>query len=231
MEKADYSIFIVEDELIIAEVLKEMLEELGYTVIGIAKNYEKAMQFLQSSEKIDLAFLDINLGGEKNGMDVGEEIKNSYQFPIVYLTSYSDLETITAAGKTNPAAYLIKPFKKEDILATVEIIRARPISTSKTIMIKDGYNILKIEALDILYFKAEGNYVEVYTAERKHLIRYKLEDFIQEAGEEHFIQTHRSYVVNINKVEAINGHEVFINTHKVPISRTFKEQVISRFKS
>jgi len=230
MEKSNCNILIVEDELIIAEVLKEMLEQLGYAVVGLAKNYDRAIQQLQNIQNIDLAFLDINLEGEKNGLDVGAEINQNYHFPIVYLTSYSDLETITAAGKTNPEAYLIKPFKKEDILATVEIIRNRPKKEAKTVIIKDGYHVLKVNVLDIQYIKSEGNYIEIHTNEKKHLIRNKLEDFIVEAGQEYFIQVHRSYAVNLHQIEMVNGHEVRIAGEKIPISRTHKEQVLERYQ-
>lgn len=227
--RENYRILIVEDELIIAEVLMEMLESFGYSVVGIAKNYDRALAIIDAEANIDLAILDINLGGVKTGIDVGRQIKQHHQFSIAYLTSYGDLETISEAGTTQPEAYLIKPFKKEDIRATVEIIRARGNASDKTIILKDGYNQLKVPVASIHWIKVDGNYLEVYTADAKHLVRNSIEAFIAELSSPQFVRTHRSYAVNLDHIKAINGHDVFIGDEQLPLSRKYKDLVLTAF--
>ncbi|MGB0849815.1 MAG: LytR/AlgR family response regulator transcription factor [Bacteroidia bacterium] len=226
-----YRILIVEDELIIAEVLKDMLTSLGYTVVAIAKNYDRAISQLKKHSEIDLALLDINLGGENTGIDVGEVINADYKFPIAYITSYTDHETIAAVGKTKPEAYVIKPFKKEDILATVEIIRARNKQKDKVIILKEGYDTIRIKCLDILYLKADGNYVQIHTLSDKFLSRTRIEDFILKYGEDNFAQVHRSYAVNIQNIDAVVGQHVHLGAHKIPLSRKYKNVFMNKFSS
>lgn len=228
---ASYRILIVEDELIIAEVLKDMLQNLGYTVVAIAKNYDRAIALLATHKEIDLALLDINLGGDKTGIDIGKEINTNYKFPIAYITSYTDHETVAAVGKTRPEAYVIKPFKKEDIMATIEIIRARNKQKDKVIILKDGYETVRIKYQDILFLKADGNYLQIHTSTDKFLSRTRIEDFIIKNGEDDFAQVHRSYAVNIQSIDAIVGQYVHIGTHKIPVSRKYKNVFLDKFKS
>ena len=79
------NILIVEDELLIAEMLKEMLFDLGYINIHISKNYDEAKVKLSLHNDINLAFLDINLTDIKSGIDVAHHIKNEHKIPFVYI--------------------------------------------------------------------------------------------------------------------------------------------------
>ena len=151
--KSNLKILIVEDELLIAEMLKEMLLELGHDVVSIAKDYDEALESFNSN--LDLVFLDVNLNSHKNGIDLGKEIKENYNLPFIYLTSYSDPTTIKNAAATNPDSYLIKPFTKENIYATIEIILARKQISNNSIIIKDGHLSVKLYAKDISIIKSD----------------------------------------------------------------------------
>src|SRR5688572_25699223 len=97
-----YHILIVEDELLIAEMLRQMLIDLGYKVAGIAANYDQALRYLQEDIRIDLCFLDINLQGKHSGFDVARELRSRHTVPFVFLTSYSDRKTISEAASLQP---------------------------------------------------------------------------------------------------------------------------------
>ena len=84
MNKHSLNILIVEDELLIAEMLKEMLLDLNYNVVAIAKTYDLALFFLEKHKEINFAFLDINLSESKNGFDVAKQINEVYQMPFVF---------------------------------------------------------------------------------------------------------------------------------------------------
>ncbi|MGB0391187.1 MAG: response regulator, partial [Salibacteraceae bacterium] len=113
-------IYIVEDEYITQAVLKNNVEEIGYTVVGMADNAEDAWEDLQNLD-VDLALLDINLAGEKDGIWLAKQIRESIGIPFIFLTAYGDKATINTAVKTQPNGYLLKPFNEVDIYTAIEV--------------------------------------------------------------------------------------------------------------
>ena len=113
-------ILLVEDELIIAEHLTILLENIGCEIVGSAIDFDEAIEILET-EKPDLILLDINLGGKKDGVDLAEEINRRFDIPFIFTTSHSDSVTLERAKKVNPANYLVKPFRKEQLYTAVEI--------------------------------------------------------------------------------------------------------------
>jgi two-component system, LytTR family, response regulator LytT len=229
-------ILIVEDELLIAEMLKEMLLDLDYAIVGIAKNYREAITLLEKKGSIDLCFVDINLGGEFSGFDVVKSIRETYFLPFVFLTSYSDKKTVAEAATFQPEAYLVKPFSQIDLLTTVEIIRSRKKTRSENpepsaIVIKDGNLNVKLNSNDILWLKSENVYVEIKTVSKIYLVRNSLERFMEEINEPAFFRTHRSFAVNINLVTAVAGQFLIVAGEKIPLSRKFREKIRQHFHS
>ena len=118
MEKV--KILVVEDNRIVAEDIKNNLEEMGYAVSGVATSGEKAL--VAAKEQLpDIAIMDIRLGNGMNGIDTASELRQNYQIPIIYLTAHADKETVSRAKKTEPYAYLVKPFDVEELQSAVEI--------------------------------------------------------------------------------------------------------------
>lgn len=115
---------IVEDEVIIAEDIKQILLSLDYEVVGIATKYTTALEALKNKD-IDVALVDIMLGGSKNGIDLAHEIKDQFKIPFIFLTSHADAATVKKAKETQPNAYLLKPFSRDDLFTTLEIALAR----------------------------------------------------------------------------------------------------------
>ncbi|MEQ6166297.1 MULTISPECIES: LytTR family transcriptional regulator DNA-binding domain-containing protein [unclassified Ekhidna] len=220
-----FNIVIVDDELMIAEMTKEMLLELGYNVVGIAKNHEEADLIFSSPQQIDLVILDINLSEQKDGIDLAREIEKKYKFPFIYLTSYSDPRTIKKASSTTPAAYLLKPFTQDDLFTTIEFLRARGKKSTEFVFLKVGAKKVKISVQDIYYIKSDNNYLDVVTEEKKFIIRNSLDNFLSELKTNDLVRVHRSYAVNIQKVKAINGQYLLIKDIKCPISRSNKREV------
>lgn len=114
------SILIVEDEPIIAADIESTLIKNDFHVVGIAYNSTQAIDKL-AAHQIDLVLMDIAVKGDKDGIQIAGIIKNKYAIPVVYITSYSDKETLERAKMTMPYGYIVKPFKDKDILSTVEI--------------------------------------------------------------------------------------------------------------
>ncbi len=98
---------IVEDEFIIAEDLKGAMEKIGHTVVGMAETYDEALEQL-SETRPELVLLDINLGGNRDGIRLGE-LLSEQGIPFLYITAYIDADTREKAAATGPKAFLIKP--------------------------------------------------------------------------------------------------------------------------
>ncbi len=228
-----FSIFIVEDELLIAEMLKEMLFDLSYNVAGVASNYESTINFLSENEKPDLCLVDINLESEKNGFDLVKIIKDQYQIPFIFLTSYSDKKTIQEAVSFQPEAYIIKPFKLNDLYTTIEIAKNKQLENvekERTYILKDGNQSVKINLNDIIWIKSDNIYIEIMVLEKKYLLRQSLDGFLDEINVSFIIRTHRSYAINLNHLKAINGSDLIVGNDIVPISRRNKDEVLQLFK-
>jgi len=112
-------ILIVEDEVITAMELQSRLEDAGYAVIAIISSAEEAIASL-SSNPPDLVLMDIHLRGDMDGIQAADVIRRRYDIAVVYLTAYTDGETLLRAKATRPYGYIFKPFEAYDIHTTVE---------------------------------------------------------------------------------------------------------------
>ncbi|BAM51120.1 AraC family transcriptional regulator [Synechocystis sp. PCC 6803] len=103
-----------------AQHIAQLLKSDGYEICVIASDGATALKKIAEFYP-DLVLLDIRIKGEIDGIEVAERIKSLYSIPIVYLTAFSDGETLERAQKTNPQGYVIKPFRREQLLSTVAI--------------------------------------------------------------------------------------------------------------
>jgi CheY-like chemotaxis protein len=113
-------IMIVEDENIVAMGIKSKLESLGYSVPCTASSAEDAIRKADLFYP-DLVLMDILLKGEGDGIVAGDYIRKNFNIPVIYLTAYTDEDTLERAKLTDPAGYISKPFKVEDIHTNIEI--------------------------------------------------------------------------------------------------------------
>ncbi len=113
-------ILVVEDEVIIAEDLKDLIEGLGYSEVDIVFDSEKALDYMHKNRP-HLILLDISIKGSLNGIEIAKIINKKYEIPFIYITSHSDKLTLDEAKKTMPYGYIVKPFKEADLFSTLEI--------------------------------------------------------------------------------------------------------------
>jgi two-component system response regulator LytT len=212
-------ILIVDDEVLIAEDLKDILVKYGIADIEMAHDKESAITAL-SEFKPDIVLLDIRMEKEMDGLDLGEHINQKVKVPFMYITAHSDVETIKKIVKTKPVAYITKPYKNSEIYAA--LLMAENIlnnSLSNFLTFKDAYTTVKVLLDDINYVESDGNYIHIFTKQKKYTLRNSLEWFKERVPSELFHQTQRSFVVNITKITKTTSKSVFINTIEIPISR------------
>lgn len=113
-------VLIVEDEFSIALDIKISLEKLDYVIVGIASTYKEAIKY--SEETIpDIVIMDINISGDKNGIDAAEDIYVKYKIPIVFLTANGDDTIFKEALQSKPFGFLLKPFNIKELSFTLQI--------------------------------------------------------------------------------------------------------------
>src|SRR6476620_1806846 len=141
------NILIVEDESIVALDLANGLERDGYNIAGIADNAEEAQQLFTDNE-IDIVLMDVNIIGEKDGIDTAIGILKQKAVPIIYLTAFTDALTIERIKQTHPAAFLSKPYTLTNLRIAIDLavnnfaVSREQQSTGKIIPLdKDGSRI------------------------------------------------------------------------------------------
>jgi len=142
MEKKDINILIVEDEIIASEYLVNILESLGFSNIFEAVSIEKAQGIIKYNS-IDLIFMDINIDGSIDGIQGATILNTNYHLPIIFTTAYGDSNTISEANETNIYGYLIKPFKENDVEATLSVA-IKQIFRDKQQLLDSDTNTIKL---------------------------------------------------------------------------------------
>ncbi len=245
-------ILIVEDNVIIADDMQSMLEEIGYEIVDNVIVYEQAERVLKA-EQVDLVLIDIILASDKTGIDLGKHIRENYDIPFIFVTSNSDRATVENAKTVKPNGYLVKPFEQQDLYTSIEIALSNftygtgksssgeimsdddvPMSNSvlkDSIFVKKQHLYYRIQFGDIQFIKADNVYLEVNTVDKKFLVRSPLKDYLEKLPKKKFYRAHKSYIVNVDHIDAINSKDVMINNNLIPISKDFKEFIISAMNS
>lgn len=231
---------IVEDEIIIADDMQLLLQSLGYQVPDPCCTYEEAVTMLRT-EQLDLMVLDINLNDDLDGVDVARYIRANFDMPFIFLTANSDKATITRARYTNPDAYLIKPFDKSDLYAAIEIAihnfnrpsrpaqpgsPAGPPMFRTSVFVKDDDYFQKVNYDDILYLESEHVYVAIHTDYRKFMVRATMQDYLGNLDPATFVRVHRSYVVNLSKIDKINTSTIIVQGFEIPVSKNYRDELL-----
>ncbi|PIB25494.1 DNA-binding response regulator [Maribacter sp. 4U21] len=247
-------ILIVEDNVIIADDMQSMLEEIGYEIVDNVIVYEQAVEVLKT-QQVDLVLIDIILASDKTGIDLGKHIRENYDIPFIFVTSNSDRATVENAKTVKPNGYLVKPFEQQDLYTSIEIALSNfiygkqpgnsgvnegtvnkdvPMSNSilkDSIFVKKQHLYYRIQFGDIQFIKADNVYLEVNTVDKKFLVRSPLKDYLEKLPKNKFYRAHKSYIVNVDHIDAINSKDIMINNTLIPISKDFKEFIISAMNS
>ncbi|MBC8767956.1 response regulator [Arenibacter sp. BSSL-BM3] len=232
-------ILIVEDDMIIAANISVQLSNLGYEVMGIETRGEEAILHARANTP-DIILLDINLKGAINGIEAAIEIQKSKKIPIIYLTANSDEATFAKAKATHPYAFISKPFNNLDLQRTIALVvdqihensaEVKDISEHfevlvDRIFVRHNGRMVKLLLDEILYIEADRNYSNIITSSGNYLISTTLKVVEKEIKSHMFIRVHRSYMVNIAKLDVVADNHLEINRKVIPISKSFKEHLL-----
>lgn len=116
-------ILIVEDDVLIGNYIKYVLEKNQYIITGVADNKTDVCNLILNKPP-DVALLDIRLGSKETGIELGEALSEA-QIPFMYLTANNDRDTMNRALATNPVAYITKPFNEPNVVGAIELFRKK----------------------------------------------------------------------------------------------------------
>lgn len=217
------TILLVEDNFLNRRMVKKVLEK-NY-IIKEAADVPSAEDILRLGT-VHLAIIDIHLGNDKaDGTLLGELINKTYDIPFIYLTAFGISEISQRAIATKPSAYITKPFKEVDLSLSIEIamlkyLAAKPVK-SNWILVKEGDYYVKLSMDSIDYLESSGNYLNVFSNNKCYKCRSTIKEMLDELPKAVFIQTHRAFIVNKNKIAKYNTNNVVINDVVIPLSEKF----------
>jgi DNA-binding LytR/AlgR family response regulator len=233
-------ILIVEDDMLIAANISLQLTKLGYEVCGIVPRGEEAVAHVRMNPP-DLILMDINLKGAVNGIAAAKTIRQIMSIPIVYLTANNDEATFARARETHPSAFISKPFSTINLQRTIALvvdqlkgeIRTDPREQAVQVLddrifVRHNGRMVKLLLEDILYIEAERNYCNIVTSNGHYLVVCTLKTIEQELPDAHFLRVHRSYMVNISKLDVLADRHLEIKRKVIPVSKSYRELLLGR---
>lgn len=247
---AKTSVLVVEDEAIVAKDIQNSLKKLGYSVPSVENTGEDAIESA-GKHRPDLVLMDIMLKGEISGIDAAEQIKNRYQIPVIFLTAYADESTLSKAKVTEPYGYIIKPFKEIDLHTSIEMAlykhgkeqevrKERDLyssivldkSSEDCIFVKSNSRLVKVRTKDIYYVEALKDYVIIFTKEGKYTVHSTMKDMLAKLSGSEFLRVHRSFIVRVDKIMAIEQNNVVVEDEKkvIPVGGSYRDELNSRLK-
>jgi len=232
---------IIDDELMSRAIITELITTR--TTFTLAAEFDSAIQAIKylNKKKVDLIFLDIHMP-DFNGFDFIDTLKDKVN--IVLVTSDKEF-AINAFEYHNVVDYLVKPITKERFDKTIQkiailnnaIVTTKKLTQEKisdivepSFYINIGKRLIKIDANSILYFQAKGDYVAIKTENNNYTVHNSLKKIESKLPIGMFFKSHRSYMININKIIDIEENTVLIGKDVLPVSRRNRPELMKNLK-
>ena len=229
---ATTKLLIVEDEPIIAADLSMQLTNAGMDVLNCIDDGEEVFPWLEKHQP-DVIIMDIKLFGDLDGIDVANHVNRSYDIPIIFLTSNTDMATFKRAKLSYPHAFLSKPFRINDVLHAIDLALVQRQSSNDDqlefmndrIFIRSKESLEKVLFEDIQFLEADGSYSKIKTQRKDYVISQTLKKTEANIDANFLVRVHRSFVINIKKIDRLVEGYVYIDENKIPVSRSYRDQI------
>lgn len=228
---------IVDDQEIFRFVLKRLLDlDPTLTLVGeCADAFEAHQQII--SQQIDVIFLDIHMPG-MSGIELVKILEDKYPL-IIFTTSVSGYAA--EAFELNVVDFLLKPISPARFLKSVakakEIIKTKDLivndrndQITEFAFIRDSNIVRRLKISDIQYFEATGDYVKIIMVDRAYSIHSSLKTIEQKLHQDTFLRVHRSFIINVSKIDTVEGKTLVINSHLIPVSDAYRADLNKKMK-
>ena len=217
---------ITDDEPIARKGLQSYVERIDFLeLVGVCEDAIQLNNQLKS-QQADLLFLDIEMP-----YMTGIELLNSLSNPPKVIITSAYAEYAIKGYDLEVSDYLLKPISFDRFLKAVNKVYDQLISSQTPVMqdylfVKTSLKLEKIRFNDMRFIEGVENYVAIYTSDGKIITHTTLRTILQKLPPERFVQVHKSYLVNIDKIDSIEGNLLGIGKNKIPLSRTYKETAL-----
>lgn len=237
MEKI--KVLVVEDQSLIAQDIVGKLNRHEIDVVEVCPSGEKALEVVEE-KPADLILMDIQLAGALDGISTAKLISEKADLPIIFLSDYTDQPTVDRAKKTFPANYLSKPFNESDLIRAIELAFHNANAADKShdkikekkeyVFLKDNYIFKKVAYRDIVMLKADRAYCTLITDTSSFTFSKSMNKIAEQLDHPDLFRVHRSYIININKITAINGNLISLGKYKADLSKDLRDEFMARMK-
>jgi len=217
---------IVDDDEISRKVLEKCIEQTEFLeLVGKYSNAIDARSAI-NNKAVDLIFLDIEMP-EMTGLEFIQRFPEVPQ--IIFVTSQK--QYALEAFEYDVTDYVTKPVSYERFLKAAE--KAKRIheifeseqSSGMDFFVKSDSKMVKINLGNLLYVEALGDYVRLITEEKKYTVLSTMKAFDAKLPSDLFMRVHKSYIINLSKIDKVEKNIAFVGTHEIPVSRTYKESL------
>ena len=240
-------ILVVEDEMLIGAKISMLLSNMGYEVTGLLARGEDALVHVEEN-KPDIIVLDINLKGKIDGIETAAILQRK-NIPVIYLTANADEATFNRAKQTRPTAFISKPFKQLDLqraieltiihlaeadspsVKTIEVQEEQPFILTDRIFVRHNGRMIKIMLTDILYMEADRNYSRIFTSQKEFVLSVTLKYIEEKLRIPFFMRVHRSYLVNMIRIDQVLEADVMIGNKAIPLGTGMREKLMQRMQT
>lgn len=228
-------ILLVEDEAIVCKDLEMILSAHGHEVVATCATADEAVALCEEHRPA-LVLMDIHLRSDGTGIEAALAIRERLGTPVIFITANSDAATVSRARLALPHGFITKPYRSADVLAAVDVAlynHGRQLSVvhqrDRLLGIlagKDGDANLfvhqhgreeGIPLHDIQYVEALKDYVGIHVNGRRHVVHGTMNEMERRLPPDSFLRVHRSYIVRIDKVIAVDGPDLIMEKQEQPI--------------
>jgi two-component system LytT family response regulator len=231
MEQRKINCIVVDDSNLARMELKLLIAQVDFlNLVKECENPVEAFNYLQK-EPVDLVFLDVEMPG-MTGIDM---IKNLEKRPMIILNSAKTTYAVEAF-ELNVVDYIVKPVDISRFLKTVQ--RAKELFDASNqkmelndkekdyIFVRANSILTKIKISDITYMQALGDYVNIFTTDKRFVVHITLRSIEEKLPKGSFYRMHRSYLVALNQIDRVEENTAYIGKHPLPIGDQFKKQLL-----
>lgn len=225
---------IVDDHKIARTTLKKLISlDSSLTLAGECSNAEEAYNEI-INQPIDLLFLDIEMPG-MTGMELVKSLGKSS--PMIIFTT-SERNYAADAFDLNVIDFMIKPVSPVRFLQSMErlreFVKTKKFSTAirdkDDIFIRDSNTIRRLSLNQVLFLEAQGDYVKIYVSDHTYLIHSTLKSVIDKLPDNIFLRVHRSFIVNVSKIDTLEGNTLVLDKNFVPVSDAYRAALNKRMQ-
>lgn len=215
----------IDDEPLALEVIKKYVERVPFLFLEACfVNAFDALEYIEDNE-IDLLFLDVKMP-DISGISFYHKL--SRKPLLIFTTAYS--EHAVTGFELEAMDYLLKPFLFERFLKACQKAKEalNKLAATDYIFIKDGYELKKVCYDSIFYIETAGNYMRYVLDEKEVLTRATIKETLGLLPKERFVQTHRSFIVNVHKIIKIDRYQIVVGPNRIPVSTTYGKDLKKR---